>query len=53
MLEADQASAKITPVKFNIDSILGQIKTARSESLEVLKSLLRSLINTSKLSLTL
>ena len=30
MLEADQASSKITPIKFNIDNILGQLKTTQS-----------------------
>jgi hypothetical protein len=39
MLDADQASSKITPIKFNIDNILGQIKTTQSETMEVLNIL--------------
>lgn len=39
MLDADQASSKITPIKFNIDNILGQIKTTQTETIEVLNLL--------------
>lgn len=36
MLEAEQASGKITPVKFNIDIALELLNTHLKESMEVL-----------------